>query len=250
MITNKKSFIIAVFALISMISFSQEKIFSTNEVNQDTVFRQYILVNSAKPSKKIKLKDVSSYTLTYMEKGTDSIIANKIFYVNGNIRKFDGENIAFDIRNESIEYTFKDGSEMITSADYSTFYFSKNQAPRLIPMNNIVYLDYSSPVRNTIHAVGVGTMYVSAAIALVVGPALAVSYTKKVEGQTKKMNFNQNDNFGFSKNTYFNSVKLGVVGAIIGYPIARFSRLKRFNLTADKTKKDRHFWYLEEQIQN
>ena len=229
-------------------------LFINNSISQssdrDSVLANYLLVNSSKKSKKIQIRDVSTYAITYVEKIYDSISTEKIYYISGNIRQLNENSIDFDIKNESIEHNFKDGSTINSSNDYSSFYYSENQKPRTIELKNILYFDYSSPKRNLIHSIGVSSMIVSASIALVVGPLLAVNYTKKVEGQTKSFNFSQSKNFSIKESTYFDCAKFGLIGFTLGYPVARSTRSKRFNITENKNKNEKNYWYFEEQEVN
>ncbi len=59
--------------------------------------------------------------------------------------------------------------------------------------------------------------------------------------------FQNNASFNSNNSVYFNSIKTGIVGFAIGYPLARFTRVKHYNLTNDKSKKDKSFWYIEKQ---
>ncbi len=225
--------------MYSFLTFSQENN-STNTIQtEDSIYYNFQLVNTAKPSKKIKIKDVGSYTLTYLEKIEDSISLNKVFYCNGNIRELNDNYIDFDIRNETIEENFKDGSVISSSNDYSSFYYSQNEKPRQIDLNKLVAIDYSSPKRSLIHNLGRATMIVSTSIAMIVAPIISTSFSKKTS--------EHNASFNINNTAYFNCIKTGIIGFAIGYPLARFTRVKHYNLTNDKSKNDKNYWYIEKQ---
>ena len=228
-----------IISTYSFLTFSQENT-STNTIQiEDSIFYNFQLVNTAKPSKKIKIKDIGAYTVTYIEKIEDSISLNKVYYCNGNIRALNDNYLDFDIRNETIEENFKDGSIISSSNDYSSFYYSQNEKPRQIDLNKLVAIDYSSPKRNLIHNIGRASMVISASIALFVAPVISTAYKKKTS--------EQNAYFYINNNAYFNSIKTGIIGFAIGYPLARFSRFKHYNLTNDKSKNDKNYWYIEKQ---
>jgi len=225
--------------MFSLLTLSQENKSTNSNLTEDSIYYNFQLVNTAKPSKKIKIKDIGSYTITYLEKIEDSISLNKVYYCNGNIRELNENYIDFDIRNETIEENFKDGSIINSSNDYSSFYYSQNEKPRQIDLNKIVAIDYNSPRRNLIHAIGRASIVVSASIAMVVAPILSTSYSKKTS--------EHNAYFKINNSVYFNGIKTGILGFVVGYPLARFTRVKHYNLTNDKSKKDKSFWYIEKQ---
>ena len=231
--------------LLSFLSFSFHFISQTptnlQATEEDSVFGYFLLVNSANPSKKIKIKDVGSYIITYNEKVSDTISTEKQYYVSGNIRDLNEKNILFDVKNETIEHNFKDGSTINSSNDFSSFYYSENEVPRAIPLNQILHFDYSSPRRALIHSFGKGAMIVSGALTLAFAPILSIEYSKK-DGESSR-------SLGFNDKIYFNIAKTGILGYLIGYPISRFSRTKRYTITNDKTIKDSNFWYFEKQTE-
>ncbi len=236
----KNLIVLFVTSILSFSTFSQENQVNTAQIPEDSVYYRYLLVNSAKPTKKIKLKEVSAYTITYVEKFADSNLLNKVYFCNGNIRELKEGYIEFDVSNETIEQNFKDGSVINSSNDYSSFYYSENEKPRMIDLSKLVAIDYSSPKRNLIHTIGRGTLIVSASIALIAAPVISIAYNKKTA--------DHNAYFSINNKAYFNFIKTGLVGSIIGYPMARFTRTKRYYLTDDKSKKDKKAWYLEKQL--
>jgi len=197
---------------------------------QDSVFANYLLINSLKPKKKIQLKDSGPYGLAYIEPVKDSLKAENIYLLSGNIRTLDATTLEFDIRNEAIEQNFKDGSIISTQNDYSSFYYSGNQAPRTVNINAIQYIDYSSPTRTVLHSIGLSTMFVGAATTLVLAPILNYNFKFK--------------NGNFNGSGYKNIAKAGIIVFAAGIPINLLTKIKRYNI-ADKQKQDQEFWYLE-----
>lgn len=236
----KNILVLLITSILSFSTFSQENPAPTPQNSEDSVYYRYLLVNSAKPTKKIKLKEVSAYTITYVEKFADSNLLNKVYFCNGNIRELKDGYIEFDVSNETIEQNFKDGSVINSSNDYSSFYYSENEKPRIIDLSKLVAIDYNSPKRNLIHTIGRGTLIVSASIALIAAPVISIAYNKKTEDKKAFLSINNS--------AYFNAVKTGLFGTILGYPLARFTRTKRYYLTNDKSKKDKNTWYLEKQL--
>ncbi len=236
----KNILVLLITSILSFSTISQENLTNNTQIPEDSIYYRYLLVNSAKPSKKIKLKEVSSYTITYVEKFTDSSLINKVYFCNGNIRELKEGYIEFDVSNETIEQNFKDGSVINSSNDYSSFYYSENEKPRMIDLSKLVAIDYNSPTRNLIHTIGRGTLIVSASIALIAAPAISIAYNKKTS--------DHNAYFSLNNSAYFNATKTGLFGLILGYPLARFTRTKRYYLTNDKSKQDKKSWYLEKQL--
>lgn len=231
--TTNNIFILLI-TLISLPSFAQNDNSPTGIQEIDSVYGFFLLVNSGDTSKQIKLKDVGAYTLIYQEPVKDTITYNKVFYANGNIRDLYDTSLDFDIRNETIEHNFKDGSVMNTQNDYSSFYYSLHEKPRTINLKNIQYIDYSSPTRSTFHAIGLSTMILSA-IAIVAAPLINLDYNK-----TDKT-------LGIYSNGYISTVKIGLIGVAVGFPISYFSRTKQYQITTNKSQGDSDYWYIDKQ---
>lgn len=210
------------FTIITFSSFAQE----TEEI--DSVYGHFLMINSGDTSKQFKIRDAGAYTLIYSEPTKDTFTYEKIVFANGNIRELFPNYVAFDIRNETIEHNYKDGSFMNTQNDYSSFYYSQHEEPRMIALKNLSYIDYSSPTRSTFHAIGVSTMIISAVTTLVVAPLLNIDYRNGTMNTTG----------------YFNTVKVGLVGVAFGFPIAYFSRTKRYQITDNLLLNDSDYWYL------
>lgn len=233
---NKQALLIVLCFCISNISFSQD----LNKVDEvDSVFANYLLVNSVKPKRIIQLRDNGPYNLAYIQKLNDSLRTENIFLVSGNIRYLNEKDLDFDVRNESIEQNFKDGSIISTQNDYSSFYYSGNQEPRKINLGEIEFINYSTPTRSILHSVGVSTMFISAATTLVLAPLLSFSFPKNQE--TGKLDFS---NPSFSSTGYMDIAKLGLIGFSASIPVTLLTKVKRYNITT-KSDKAVDFWYLE-----
>ena len=222
----KTSLIVSIFTVCAIFSFNAQETIKTDKA--DSVFADYLLVNSLNHNKIIRLKDSGPYSLAYVEPVKDSFKLENIYLVTGNIRVLNASTLDFDIRNEAIEQNFKDGSIISTQNDYSSYYYSQNQTPRTIKLENIRYVDYASPARNIIHSIGISTMFASAATTLVLAPLFSTNF--------KNGNFNTNG--------YKSIAKIGLIGFATGIPIAMLTKIKRYNI-ADKQKQDKEFWYLE-----
>lgn len=232
----KQVLLIVVSFCISNISFSQD----LNKVEEvDSVFANYLLVNSAKPKKIIQLRDNGPYNLAYIQKVNDNLRTENIFLVSGNIRYLNEKDLEFDVRNESIEQNFKDGSIISTQNDYSSFYYSGNQEPRKINFGEIQFINYSTPTRSILHSVGVSTMFLSAVTTLVLAPILNISFPK--DQITGKHDF---ANPSFNSTRYIDIAKVGLIGFAASIPVTVLTKVKRYNI-ADKQKQDADFWYLE-----
>lgn len=238
-ITN--NILIIFITLISFSSFSQNGNEKSNvskngsEVQEvDSVYGFFLLVNSGDTSKQIKLKDVGAYTLIYNEPVQDTITYAKIIYANGNIRDLKETSLDFDIRNETIEHSFKDGSVMNTQNDYSSFYYSLHEKPRTINLKNIQYIDYSSPTRSTFHAIGLSAMILSA-ITIVAAPLINLDYNKA------------ENSLGLYSQGYISTVKIGLCGIAVGFPISYFTRTKQYQITTNKSQGDSDYWYIDKQ---
>jgi hypothetical protein len=231
---NKSISLTLLLSLFSLFAFSQRDKTMNGDPNLeiDSVFGNFMLVNSADSSKSFKLRDNSSYTLTYIEHPNDGVTREKIYFSNGNIRDLFDTKIDFDVINESIEQNFSDSSTINTTIDYSSFYYSTLEKPRSINIKDLQYLNYSSPLRSGIHNAGVGTMIVSAALVIALAPLLNI----KFKGD---MSINQTG--------YFNMAKVGLIGFAAGFPLSYFTRIKRYQITDNKIKNDKDFWYLSKE---
>ena len=233
---NKLVLFVVLCFCISNISFGQE----LNTVEEvDSVFANYLLVNSVNPKKIIELKDNGPYNLAYVQKLNDSLRAENIFLLSGNIRYLNENDLDFDIRNEAIEQNFKDGSIISTQNDYSSFYYSGNQDPRKINLGDIEFINYSTPTRSVLHSIGVSTMFISAATTLILAPILNISFPKDQE--SGKLDFG---NPNFNSNGYMNVAKVGLIGFATSIPITLLTKTKQYNITT-KNKKEVDSWYLE-----
>jgi hypothetical protein len=225
--------------LVSLVCFTFNSHSQKNKENEtnptqkemDSVFGHFLLVNSQNPSKQFKLRDIGAYTLVYQEPIKDTSLFEKIYFANGNIREIYDLSLEFDIRNETIEHTYNDGSMMNTQNDYSSYYYSTHEQPRVIQLKHLQYLDYSSPTRSTLHAIGVSTMILSAVTALVAAPIINMDFKKGA----------------IFSNGYLYTVKLGLIGVAVGFPISYFTRTKRYQITPDKALNDSNYWYLDKE---
>jgi len=230
-----------ILLILFVLLFSLNNIYAQNEETktiEDSVYANYLLINTM-TKKIIPIRDVESYNLAYIEKVNDSLKAENIYLVTGNIRTLDSTKMEFDVRNESIEQNFKDGSIIATSNNYSTYYYSKYHLPRQIDLNSIVYLDYSKPGRQIVHSIGIGTMFASAFTALVLAPTLNVGFPKNAE--TGKIDF---ANPSFNSKSYLQMVKIGVIGFAASIPIVKLTKIKRYNI-GDKNTPNKETWYFE-----
>jgi hypothetical protein len=233
---NKLVLFVVLCFCTSNISFGQE----LNTVEEvDSVFANYLLVNSVNQKKIIELKDNGPYNLAYVQKLNDSLRAENIFLLSGNIRYLNENDLDFDIRNEAIEQNFKDGSIISTQNDYSSFYYSGNQDPRKINLGDIEFINYSTPTRSVLHSIGVSTMFISAATTLILAPILNISFPKDQE--SGKLDFG---NPNFNSNGYMNVAKVGLIGFATSIPITLLTKTKQYNITT-KNKKEVDSWYLE-----
>jgi len=71
-------------------------------------------------------------------------------------------------------------------------------------------------------------MIVGAFTSLILAPAFSIDYT--------------NNNMDVKH--YLTMAKIGLVGVAAGFPIYHFSKDRRYNLTNNRKKNDRDFWYL------
>ena len=220
-----------ILSFFSLVAFSQrEKINNEDENTEiDSVFGNFLLVNSADSSKSFKLRDNSSYTLTYVEHPKDGITRESTYFVNGNIRDLYDTKLDFDVLNESIEQNLYNESTINTTIDYSSYYYSALEQPRSINIKDLQYVNYSSPLRSGIHNVGVGAMIVSSTIVIALAPLLNIKFK---------------GGMSINEAGYFNMTKVGLIGFAAGFPIAYFSKIKRYRVTDKKILNDKDFWYL------
>lgn len=213
------------FLLINLIfiSINAQEISS----DEDSTYANYLLINSL-TKKIVPISDSGPYNITYIKEIDDSIKVADVFLLTGNIRTLENNFLEFDIRNESIEQNFKDGSIISTSHNYSSHYYSENHFPRKINLKSIRYMSYSKPARQVVHSIGIGTMFVSAATTLVFAPLF-------------NYNFRTNQ---FSSKQYLEVVKYGLMGFSIGVPITYLTRIKKYNL-GNKNSQDKDLWYIE-----
>ena len=238
---NKSISLTILLSLFSLFAISQRDKTMNGDPNLeiDSVFGNFMLVNSADSSRSFKLRDNSSYTLTHIEHPKDGVTREKIYFSNGNIRDLFDTKIDFDVINESIEQNLSDSSTINTTVDYSSFYYSTLEKPRSINIKDLQYVNYSSPLRSGIHNAGVGTMIVSAALVIALAPLLNIKYVKENATNPAHMTMNETG--------YFNITKVGLIGFAAGFPISYFTRIKRYQITNNKIKNDKDFWYLSKE---
>jgi hypothetical protein len=233
----KTLFLSFVFFVFTGNSFSQENGSNSDKKAKrdkndpavpDSVFGHFVMVNSKDSSKYFKISDRVNYRIGYVQIPQDTITLNKIYDITGNIRDLGAKTIDFDVISETIEHNFKDSSIVNTHIDYSSFYYSKQEKPQTINLKSLRYLDYASPARSIAHISGMSLMIVGAFTSLILAPAFSIDYT--------------NNNMDVKH--YLTMAKIGLVGVAAGFPIYHFSKDRRYNLTNNRKKNDRDFWYL------
>ena len=198
-----------------------------SSIQEDSTYANYLLINSL-TKKIITISDAGPYNITYITEINDSLKVADVFLLTGNIRTLENEFLEFDVRNESIEQNFKDGSIISTSHNYSSHYYSENHLPRKVDLKSIQYMNYSKPARQVVHSIGIGTMFVSAATTLVFAPLF-------------NYNFKTHQ---FSSKQYLDVVKFGLMGFSIGVPITYLTRVKKYNI-GNKDSQNKDVWYFE-----
>ena len=195
---NKSIYLTILLSLFSLFAISQRDKTMNGDPNLeiDSVFGNFMLVNSADSSRSFKLRDNSSYTLTHIEHPKDGVTREKIYFSNGNIRDLFDTKIDFDVINESIEQNLSDSST-------------------------------------------INTMIVSAALVIALAPLLNIKYVKENATNPAHMTMNETG--------YFNITKVGLIGFAAGFPISYFTRIKRYQITDNKIKNDKDFWYLSKE---
>ena len=99
---NKSIYLTILLSLFSLFAISQGDKTMNGDPNLeiDSVFGNFMLVNSADSSRSFKLRDNSSYTLTHIEHPKDGVTREKIYFSNGNIRDLFDTKIDFDVIND------------------------------------------------------------------------------------------------------------------------------------------------------
>ena len=69
--------------------------------------------------------------------------------------------------------------------------------------------------------------------------ALALEYAKANETNSAHMTMIEKG--------YFNITKVGLIGFAAGFPLSYFTRIKRYQITDNKIKNDKDFWYLSKE---
>lgn len=181
------------------------------------------LVNSMDTTKKVHLKNGVQCELLYEFGLLDTLIESKSTYLLGTIESISDTSVTMNPWSESAYITYFNGDE----SEVYTTYTSQNKMQ--LSINQIEYLQYSSPTRDFLHNFGTTTASLAALTALIVAPLVSI-------------NFKNGD---FKKNTYYRVAGYSLIGLGVSIPIIALTKPKQYLLLEKDTGAERDYWYLE-----
>lgn len=210
---------------------STDSIYSLKPKKIPSPIYQTYIINLRDSTKKIKIKNNMSYELTYSETKMDSI-SSETHTLSGYIETINDTSIDFELFSESVNLKLKNGFSSRTEKYYPDFSDSVKKNIRNINTKYLTQIDYSSPSRNSINAIGVMTTLISVMTTFIVAPLISINYK----------------NGDFNKDKYFKVGGIGLIGLSVGIPLNIIGRSKTYNLTAKNISKGKDYWYLESQV--
>lgn len=214
--------LIATFILtlyISLCSGQQYKLYKPN--------LKIHLVNSLDTTKQIKIREKSSYGLSYDEPITDSATEYNRHYITGYISTIDETSINFingyertylKLKNHPVVEDYISGRKMSGDTLLGTY--------RNIKINNINYLSYTPTGRGIIRIIGTDLMVLSTCT-LIISPLFGINKS------------------GYNINRFLTVAGIGLGGLCIGIPIHTAMKPKKYKISEKGAKKEKEYWYLE-----
>lgn len=189
----------------------------------------FYLVNSANTSKQILIKRRIAVDLTYNAINFDtSIIKDQNIRLSGYIENMSDTSVSFVVWSESMSLELKNGVSKNTETDY---FFTYNWEYRDININNIEYVTYTSPARETLNSIGLIITGYSVITTLLVAPLVSINYR---EG-------------GFNSDRYFIWAGAGLAGLTIGIPLLSLADEKSYKIANSANTSDKNYWYLKKE---
>lgn len=180
------------------------------------------LVYSMDSTQKIHLKNGSE--LYYELDFVDTLIESQSTYLQGTIESISDTAINYKTWSETSNLSYLNGNE---SEIYNTF---ESDNLRTIPINQLEYLQYSSPTRTFFNSLGGAIAGFSSLTTLLVAPLVSINYK----------------NGSFNKKRYFAVAGSGLIGLAVSIPITSLSKPKKYQLIEKSADPEEDYWYLEQ----
>jgi len=196
--------------------------------NMPKSFYNLYLVNAADSTKQILINNTAvDLTLKNIDFDT-SVIEYQHIHLNGNLENITDTSVSFVVWSESINLELKNGATKNTETEY---YFTENWEYRDININNIEYVTYTSPAKETLATIGTIISAYSVITTLLVAPLVSIKYR---EG-------------GFNSERYFIWAGAGLAGLTIGIPLLILTDGKLYPITKYGNTSNEHYWYLKKE---
>ena len=189
-------------------------------------FYNLYLVNAADSTKQVLINNTAIDLALKARDFDTSVIEYQNIRLNGNLENMTDTSVSLVVWSESINLVLKNGATKKTETDY---YFTENWEYRDININNIEYLTYTSPAKETLATIGTIISGYSVFTTLLVAPLVSIKYR---EG-------------GFNSERYFIWAGAGLAGLTIGFPLLLLTDGKVYSITKYGNTSNEHYWYLK-----
>jgi len=185
----------------------------------------YVLINSADTNKRVVINGWEDISVTINEPFTDSTIKEQNSYTGGEISNL--HDSILGIRTTYYKTVIKyEGDSSITHVKNHHY---EERYVQTVNLHFVKNVSYSNSARSSWNAFSAGVLFYSILDILVVAPLVGINYK---EG-------------GFNSNKYFKWAGIGLIGFGVFLPVNLCSFPKKYFITQRNSKKDKHYWYFE-----
>ncbi|MFN6377787.1 MAG: hypothetical protein ACK4WD_00825 [Flavobacteriales bacterium] len=169
--------------------------------------------------------------MNYSEATDDTLILEKTIVLHGFIRKENQSSVIFDMWRENIYLEHENGIE---SEIHNNYPYSQDENLRKINIENINYIDYTSPSLDVLQTIGSAATFLSIVSTVIVAPLLSINYK----------------NGDFNQDRYYTMAGAGLIGLSVGIPLQLFSNSRSYKITSPGSTKAKDLWYIKSQIKS
>ena len=204
------------------------------------VKKDFYLVNSLDTNKRVELKATgfNESVLNYNANISDTSLMSAEITLKGYLIDLKNDSLAFKVNNKDTYIIKKNGVVYKNEECYNCGIYvgaiEVKDSLRIQKVNfeNLNYLSYFSPTRQTVSNLGMFISTLSTITTLVVAPLVSINYK----------------NGDFNKNRYYKFAGGGLIGFSVGLPFALLNS-KTYNLSHKNGEKSKKHWFFKVKVQ-
>jgi len=192
----------------------------------------FCLINTANQNKKIKVKNNVSYTITYEEVGTDTLVKHNTHHLSGYIKGITDSTIDVTSHYESIYIEYKNGTYSSTEKSHTTQkQLDAGDNKRTLSIQSVKYTNCKSKTKQKCSFAG-AYLIAASALTFAAAPLVSIDY---IHG-------------GFNSERFRKVALSGGICLSIGIPFAIIGRSKNRKITTKNAAPNSDYWYLEPSV--